>query len=124
MVELPITLPQDHTLFAILDEHDGRIWAGKTGHIRDRRGMALVLTHPDYAVDPRVVAAYTSLLTEHRDDPSAWHALPREVATWWRGRAESHLVPGKDGWEIAGPAAARGRVRLGERSVPGTARVD
>lgn len=117
MVELPITLPQDHTVFAILDEADGRVWMEKTGHIRDGRGMALVLTHPDYAVDPRVVQAYTTLLTTYRGDPTVWHALPGEVATWWRDRAASRLVPGADGWEVAGPAAARGRIRLGEGAV-------
>jgi hypothetical protein len=121
MVELPITLPQDHTVFAILDEPDGRIWMEKTGHIRDRRGMALVLTHPDYAVDPRVVTAYRTLLSEYRGDPTAWHALPHEVAAWWRGRAQSRLVPGADGWEITGPAAGRGRVRLGDRPAPAPA---
>ncbi|HEY2225154.1 hypothetical protein [Actinomycetospora sp.] len=113
MVELPITLPQDHTVFAILDEPDGGLWLEKTGHIRDRRGMALVLTHPDYAVDPRVVAAYSTLLATHRDDPTAWHALPGEVATWWHRRAHSELAPAADGWEVVGPAAGRGRVRLG-----------
>jgi hypothetical protein len=114
MVELPITLPQDHTVFAILDEPDGRLWTEKTGHIRDRRGMALVLTHPDYAVDHRVVQAYTTLLDTFCGDPTVWHALPCEVASWWRDRARSRLVPAAAGWEIAGPAAARGRVRLGE----------
>ncbi len=53
MVEFPITLPQDHTLFTILDDADDRLWLHKTTAIRHRRGMALVLTHPDYAVDPR-----------------------------------------------------------------------
>jgi hypothetical protein len=121
MVELPITLPQDHTVFAILDEADGRLWLEKTRHIRDRRGMALVLTHPDYAVDPRVVQAYSTLLATHRDDPTVWHALPGEVATWWRRRALSELVPAEDGWQIVGPAAGRGRVRLGEHPVTGPA---
>ena len=49
LVELPITLPQDHTLFSILGERDERLWVAKTEHIRRRGGMALALTHPDYA---------------------------------------------------------------------------
>lgn len=124
MVELPITLPQDHTVFAILDEADGRLWTDKTGHIRRRRGMALVLTHPDYAVDPRVVQAYATLLDTFRGDPTVWHALPGEVASWWHDRARSGLVPTTAGWEIDGPAAARGRVRSGEHPTPDAAWAD
>ena len=53
-VELPITLPQDHTLFTILQHADADLWLRKAGHIRDRGGMVLVLTHPDYAHDQRL----------------------------------------------------------------------
>ena len=80
MVELPITLPQDHTLFSILQKPDGALWLDKARHIRDRGGMVLTLTHPDYATDPRVVLAYRELLEECASDPTAWHALPLEVA--------------------------------------------
>jgi hypothetical protein len=114
MVELPITLPQDHTLFALLDQPDGALWSEKLAHIRSLGGMALVLTHPDYADDPRVPAAYRSLLAEAAADPGVWPALPREVADWWRRRAVSHLRPdGDGGWRVVGPAAGTGRVRLG-----------
>ena len=53
-VELPITLPQDHTLFTILQHADADLWLRKARHIRDRGGMVLVLTHPDYAHDQRL----------------------------------------------------------------------
>jgi hypothetical protein len=117
MVELPITLPQDHTLFALLDQPDGALWLQKLAHIRAMGGMALVLTHPDYADDPRVPAAYRSLLAEAAADPEVWPALPREVADWWRRRAVSDLRPdGTGGWMVVGPAAGSGRVRLGGTS--------
>ncbi|MDR0343775.1 MAG: hypothetical protein LBI49_11860, partial [Nocardiopsaceae bacterium] len=70
----------------------------------------LALTHPDYARDPRVSTGYRSLLQRFRDDETAWHALPREVATWWRQRACSGLRRDGDGWRIEGPAAASGRI--------------
>ena len=111
LVELPITLPQDHTLFVILGHSDGQLWTEKARHIRSRRGMALMLTHPDYASDPRVSNAYRSVLTAFHDDPTMWHALPREVAAWWRRRAASSLQRDASGWRIAGPAAQEGRVR-------------
>jgi hypothetical protein len=83
MVELPITLAQDHTLFAILGERDGSSWLDKARAVRDLGGMALALTHPDYT-DDAMLRAYRQLLEAFADDSSAWrasydqHALPRE----------------------------------------------
>jgi hypothetical protein len=111
LVELPITLPQDHTLFAILGRPDAELWLSKARHIRSRGGMVLVLTHPDYASDRRIADGYRSLLAEFRDDPTVWHALPREVADWWRRRAASTLRREDGEWRVAGPVARTGRVR-------------
>jgi hypothetical protein len=110
MVELPITLPQDHTLFTILQHADAGLWLRKAGHIRDRGGMVLVLTHPDYAHDQRLADGYRALLGTFADDGTAWRALPREVAAWWRGRAASTIRGHGDGWSIDGPASGTGRV--------------
>jgi hypothetical protein len=111
LVELPITLPQDHTLFEILQHPDGRLWVEKAREIRARHGMVLVLAHPDYARDDRLLGAWRQLLDEFADDDTAWQALPREVAAWWRQRADSTLRRGPDGWTVDGPSAGRGRVR-------------
>ena len=112
MVELPITLPQDHTLFSILQHPDADVWMGKADFLRERGGMVLVLTHPDYAHDPRVAEGYRALLDRFRQDDSGWYALPREVAAWWRQRADSAIRPDGGGWRIEGPAAASGRIRF------------
>lgn len=113
MVELPITLPQDHTLFALLGLHDGELWQEKVRYIRDRGGMALVLTHPDYASDPPLADAYRDLISSVHADPTLWHALPCEVAGWWRRRAASYLRGSPDGWRIEGPASGEAKVRSG-----------
>jgi hypothetical protein len=110
MVELPITLPQDHTLFVILGQQDGEVWLRKARHIRGRHGMVLALAHPDYAEDPRLARAWRTLLEEFRGDHTMWHALPREVADWWNRRAESCLSAHGTGWRVVGPAAPDGRV--------------
>ncbi len=47
-LELPYTLPQDHTLFVIMQEKSIEIWKKKLDWIADHRGMALLITHPDY----------------------------------------------------------------------------
>jgi hypothetical protein len=112
MVELPITLPQDHTVFEILGHTDGDLWTTKAREIRARGGMVLVLTHPDYARNGGVALAWKQLLDEFADDDSVWQALPREVASWWRRRHESSLIPDDDGWTVHGPAADEARVRL------------
>jgi hypothetical protein len=111
-VELPITLPQDHTLFAILDHPDGSLWVDKSRHIRDRGGMALLITHPDYTRDGRIVDGYRRLLEAFRDDGTAWWALPRDVSAWWRARAASTVAQTGQGWTLQGPAAERGRIRF------------
>jgi hypothetical protein len=109
-VELPITLPQDHTLFAILQHADADLWLRKAGHIRDRGGMALMITHPDYAHDQRLAHGYQTLLDTFADDGTAWRALPREAAAWWRGRAASTIRGSGDGWRIEGPVSDTGQV--------------
>ena len=47
-VEMPYTMPQDSTLFIILQEKTIDIWKHKLDWIAKHGGMALVNTHPDY----------------------------------------------------------------------------
>lgn len=111
-VELPITLPQDHTLFTILQEPDETLWLEKARHIRDKNGMALMITHPDYLVEPRVLQSYTAFLGAFADDTDVWRALPRDVNEWWRRRSASSLVESGDGWRVTGPAKDEARVEF------------
>jgi hypothetical protein len=124
MVELPITLPQDHTIFTILQHPDETVWTRKADHVRSRRGMALVLTHPDYTDDPRVVEGYRRLLEGLNDDPSVWRALPREVSAWWRRRAASTLEETPSGWAVRGPATPDGGIRFARTGASSLAGVD
>ena len=110
VVELPLTLPHDHTLFVILDHEDGTVWMRKTEFLRAHEGLAVIDTHPDYMHDERIRGAYRSFLERFSEDESAWRALPREISAWWRRRAASRLMASDDGWRIVGPAAGEGRV--------------
>ena len=110
LVELPVTLPQDHTLFEILGADDAGIWVDKARFLREQGGMALTLTHPDYSRNERLVSAYRSLLGEFAEDPTAWKALPREASEWWQKRAASTLRRENGGWSVVGPAAGLGAV--------------
>ena len=89
MVELPITLPQDHTLFELLREDDIEIWRRKSAWIAEHGGLVTVLVHPDYALSAERLALYDELLGFLRGLEGGWHALPRDVAGWWRRRAAS-----------------------------------
>ena len=47
-VELPYTLPQDFTLFILMQQTDNNIWKQKLDWIAANGGMALLNTHSDY----------------------------------------------------------------------------
>jgi hypothetical protein len=112
MVELPLTLPQDHTIFVILRHRDETAWIEKAELLRDRGGMALLDTHPDYLTDDRIMGAYRRLLERYATDRTAWKALPRDVSAWWRRRAASGLERAGADWKVSGPAAGEARVEL------------
>jgi hypothetical protein len=104
VVELPITLPQDHTVFELLGHVDASLWIEKTLFLREQGGMALMLTHPDYIDNPRLFTSYVDFLEQFADDDTAWRALPGEVSAWWRRRSESTLRKVDGEWSIDGPA--------------------
>jgi glycosyltransferase involved in cell wall biosynthesis len=92
-VELPYTLPQDSTLFFVLEEKSPSIWKQKLDWIAHHGGMALVDVHPDYlGFDPNLRTAeypaawYEELLLhiKARYAGEMWNALPREVAGWYK----------------------------------------
>jgi hypothetical protein len=112
-VELPITLPQDHTLFVILGHADERAWIDKAQFLKRKGGMALLITHPDYMLDIEPREAYARFLQTFQDDSTLWKALPREVSSWWRKRAASRLESANGGWRIVGPAASEAQISYG-----------
>ncbi len=91
-VELPYTLPQDFTLFAVLQSTSPEVWLRKFDWVAGRGGMALLNVHPDYVQFPGESSAdwkypldyYTTLLRHARTShPDAyWQPLPRDLARW------------------------------------------
>jgi hypothetical protein len=110
MIELPITMPQDHTLFEILRHRDISLWKQKATWLIENHGLVLVLTHPDYMIKEEILQYYDELLAFLSNQPSTWHALPRDVARWWRERSASQVSGGSERPVIQGPAAERGSI--------------
>ena len=93
LVELPITMVQDHTLFEILRETSIERWVEKSEWVAANHGLVNVLVHPDYLLSDRRLDLYEQLLVHLAGLPGGWHALPRDVACWWRSRASLERGP-------------------------------
>jgi peptidoglycan/xylan/chitin deacetylase (PgdA/CDA1 family) len=115
LVELPITLVQDHTLWEILDDESIDRWIEKSEWIAANHGLVQLLVHPDYLLSDERLALYDSFLewlSALNCRAGGWHALPREVAEWWRQRAALACSTG-EGSEVriaGGPGAERATV--------------
>lgn len=116
LVELPLTMPQDHTLFVLLGHKDESLWLEKTEHLRMAGGMALLNTHPDYQLDGLLPRAYGSYLRSVSADSGVWAALPAEVSAWWRRRAGTTIERRNGAWTAVGPASAEAEIRYAKPS--------
>ena len=88
VVELPYTLPQDHTLLTLLGQRTPDVWSDQATRIENEHGLIQCVTHPDrgYLGNPRNRAIYREFLQALAERPRLWKALPGDVATWWRSR--------------------------------------
>jgi glycosyltransferase involved in cell wall biosynthesis len=89
-IELPYTLPQDHSLYVLIGEKDCSTWKRKLDWIAEKGGMALINAHPDYmgfspgerSLKNYPVEIYKNFLeyAKKEYDGRYWHGLPREIA--------------------------------------------
>ena len=88
VVELPYTLPQDNTLFNLLQHDTADLWLRQLAIIEERAGLIHCLSHPDpgYLGRPNTRAIYAEFLEALSARETLWKALPRDVADWWRRR--------------------------------------
>jgi len=110
LVELPITLVQDHTLWEILGQETIDLWRIKSDWVAANGGLVNLITHPDYLDTPARLRMYEEFL-EHLAEQlrrlRGWHALPREVAAWWRIRSRLRCIEDGGGARIEGEGAER-----------------
>ena len=113
ILELPLTMTQDYALFHILGDRTIELWKKQAATILDRHGLLSVLVHPDYVISSRYMAVYRALLTflvDLSQTRDIWRALPGEVNTWWRQRAQMRIVRSESGWRVEGPGHERARM--------------
>ena len=100
MVELPITLVQDHTMWEILREPGIDLWIDKARWIREHHGLVNVIVHPDYLLSEERLGLYYRFLEWLTSFDDGWHALPCDVARWWKARADMEVgALGGNGWD-------------------------
>ena len=111
LVELPYTLPQDHTLLTLLRHRTPDLWLEQAAAIERQHGLIQCVSHPDrgYMGDADKRAIYAEFLRGMADREGIWRALPRDVASWWRRRASR----GRRSGVHARPLSARRRTWRG-----------
>jgi hypothetical protein len=99
VVELPYTLPQDHTLFTLLRHRTPELWIEQLERLERAAGLVQCLSHPDpgYLGDADKRARYAAFLDAVAARDTLWTALPRDVAAWWRTRDADGDGDGGDG---------------------------
>lgn len=85
VVEIPVTLPQDHQLLHVLDlspEELTREWINLISTIKDISSLCTILVHPDYELaDPENLSLYEELLNAIASDNDVMVTLPANIAT-------------------------------------------
>jgi len=94
-VEIPVTLPQDYTLYNVLGlgtEEANRVWREKIEHIEKNRGCAVLITHPDrhYTDSEDRIKNYRRIISTIKRK-KCWIALASHVSVWWRKRANAFI---------------------------------
>lgn len=113
IVELPLTLAQDYSIFHVLNDYSITLWEQQMALIKERHGLMSFITHPDYLIEPRARMVYEQLLaklTEMVTKEGVWAARPGEVDRWWRARSQMRVVARGDHWEIEGPQSSKARL--------------
>jgi hypothetical protein len=113
ILELPVTLAQDYTLFHILRDYSIALWKTQIALVLEKNGLISVIVHPDYLTNVKAKRTYCDLLeylVRLRQQGRVWLCLPRDVNAWWRARQNMRLVNEQGKWRIAGEGKERARI--------------
>ena len=113
VLELPITMTPDHTLFDIFSDDSLDLWQQQSRLIADNHGLLSFIAHPGFILERTARDTYAGLLAHFarlRRQGEVWMALPKEVDLWWRERARMKIVGAAGRWRIEGPGRERARL--------------
>jgi len=119
MLELPVTMAQDYSVFHMLDDYSLDLWKRQLELVMKEHGLAGFCAHPDYLMPRRAGEAYAALvayLSELRSAGKIWMAQPGEVDRWWRQRSRMQLVCEDGKWRIEGEGSERARIAWARRT--------
>lgn len=95
LIELPVTLPQDHQMLYVLrisPERCVQYWLEYSERIKHVGGMVMLLVHPEYPFsEEKNLPLYASLLRKLALDKTCWTTTTDELALWWKARCESSV---------------------------------
>jgi hypothetical protein len=89
-----------------------KIWLEKVDFIEKYHGMALVNSHPDYLSQKINWDIYHEFLITMKNRERFWHALPRDVARWWRSRSTNGSFQGENNKSMATASLRNGEIAL------------
>jgi len=113
LLELPVTMTQDYSLFHILNQYSLDLWTRQIEMILQQHGLINAVIHPDYMSGPRERTVYQGLLQIYarmRDQQNVWVTLPGKLSSWWRQRSRMQLQHKNGQWQIEGQGSERARV--------------
>jgi hypothetical protein len=117
LVELPLTVTQDYSLFHILGQYSIDLWKEEVETLAPSHALMMFIVHPDYVIPARERKVYENLLAylaETCRSANLWQPLPRDAAGWWRERSRMRLERFSGGWRVAGAGSERARVALAQ----------
>jgi len=113
ILEIPVTMAQDYTLYNILRDYSTSLWQQQAKIVMENHGCMSFIVHPDYVLGSRERGIYKELLAyidSLRNDCGVWITTPGQLNRWWRQRAAMTLVKDRDGWHIEGEGAEAARI--------------
>lgn len=113
LLEIPVTMTQDYSLFNILRHYKLDLWEAQMDAVRRKHGLMSFIIHPDYICnepEQKVYRALLARLAELRKTAGVWTPTPGELNQWWRERSRMKLVRKGGGWEIEGDGMVRARM--------------
>jgi glycosyltransferase involved in cell wall biosynthesis len=113
IVEMPVTLTQDYSLFHILHQHSIDLWKQQIRTVVDGHGLVSVIIHPDYVIERGQQNLFRELLSHVREQcktHNIWATVPSQINSWWRKRDEMKLISSGNEWRITGNGSDEARI--------------